>query len=359
MATGITTREGKGGTVYQVRIRSTQVGGRAICKSFKTLKEAKVWQADTLAKINKGEGVAVAAVARLTVGDAFDDYERTAKPTPQEALRIKKLRGDFENFPILNLTPTRLDAWVKELEETQVPEQARKKKSHRLYQGNVRRNYAPATVRKFFFTLKKIVEWHASFKRYPFNSPFSSVQLPREDNERERRFERGEEARLMKYCADMPNAETLETIIRLALETAMRAGELLKLTWSMVDLHGPRFVLPAEITKTNKAREIPLTTVAVALMKAHAKRTKPAPSSRVFEEWQSSQTLGRSFRLLCYTAKIDDFKFHDLRHEATSRFYERTSLRDTEIASITGHSDMRSLRRYANLRASDLALKLW
>lgn len=86
---------------------------------------------------------------------------------------------------------------------------------------------------------------------------------------------------------------------------------------------------------------------------------EPAPSSRVFNEWQSSQTLGRSFRLLCYTAKIDDFKFHDLRHEATSRFYERTTLRDTEIASITGHSDMRSLRRYANLRATDLALKLW
>ncbi len=85
MATGITTREGKSGTVYQVRIRSTQVGGRAICKSFKTLKEAKVWQADTLAKINKGEGVAVAAVARLTVGDAFDDY----------AVTEPEIRGDI------------------------------------------------------------------------------------------------------------------------------------------------------------------------------------------------------------------------------------------------------------------------
>ncbi|OYU43093.1 MAG: hypothetical protein CFE44_20300 [Burkholderiales bacterium PBB4] len=74
---------------------------------------------------------------------------------------------------------------------------------------------------------------------------------------------------------------------------------------------------------------------------------------------RKQQALGRSFRLLCFTAQIDDFKFHDLRHEATSRFFERTSLRDIEIASITGHSELKMLKRYANLRATDLAKRLW
>ncbi|WP_343244768.1 tyrosine-type recombinase/integrase [Stenotrophomonas maltophilia] len=54
-----------------------------------------------------------------------------------------------------------------------------------------------------------------------------------------------------------------------------------------------------------------------------------------------------------------DLGFHDLRHEATSRLYERTSLTDIQIAKITGHRDPRQLKRYANLRASDLADQLW
>ena len=58
-------------------------------------------------------------------------------------------------------------------------------------------------------------------------------------------------------------------------------------------------------------------------------------------------------------AKCEDLHFHDLRHEATSRIFERTTLNEIEISKITGHRDPRMLRRYANLRASNLAEKLW
>lgn len=58
-------------------------------------------------------------------------------------------------------------------------------------------------------------------------------------------------------------------------------------------------------------------------------------------------------------AKCHDLHFHDLRHEATSRFFERTGLSDVQISRITGHRDPRMLRRYSNLRASDLAELLW
>jgi integrase len=51
-------------------------------------------------------------------------------------------------------------------------------------------------------------------------------------------------------------------------------------------------------------------------------------------------------------------RFHDLRHEATSRLYERTTLTDLQIAKITGHKTISMLARYANLRGSELALKL-
>jgi integrase len=54
-----------------------------------------------------------------------------------------------------------------------------------------------------------------------------------------------------------------------------------------------------------------------------------------------------------------DLRFHDLRHEATCRLYEKTKLSDVQIARITGHKDIRMLRRYASLRGSDLAAHLW
>jgi integrase len=65
--------------------------------------------------------------------------------------------------------------------------------------------------------------------------------------------------------------------------------------------------------------------------------------------------FARIFRL----AGVSGLHFHDLRHEATCRLYERTTLSDVLIAKITGHKDIRMLRRYASLRGSDLAAHLW
>ena len=57
-------------------------------------------------------------------------------------------------------------------------------------------------------------------------------------------------------------------------------------------------------------------------------------------------------------SRCSDFHFHDLRHEATCRFYETTTLTDVEVSLITGHKDLRMLRRYANLRGSHLARRI-
>ncbi len=56
-------------------------------------------------------------------------------------------------------------------------------------------------------------------------------------------------------------------------------------------------------------------------------------------------------------AGIEDLRFHDLRHEATTRLFEQ-GLNIMEVASITGHKDLRMLRRYTHLKAEDLAKKL-
>ena len=69
------------------------------------------------------------------------------------------------------------------------------------------------------------------------------------------------------------------------------------------------------------------------------------------------ETVKKSYHRAVERAGIDDLRFHDLRHEATSRFFEKNF--DTmEVAAITGHKTLAMLKRYTHLRAADLARKL-
>ena len=74
---------------------------------------------------------------------------------------------------------------------------------------------------------------------------------------------------------------------------------------------------------------------------------------------KTTSLLSQQFARVFDAAACPDLRFHDLRHEATSRLFERSKLSDIEISRITGHRDPRVLRRYSNLRGSDLAAKLW
>lgn len=64
-----------------------------------------------------------------------------------------------------------------------------------------------------------------------------------------------------------------------------------------------------------------------------------------------------SFRRAAASTKLTDLRFHDLRHEATSRLFER-GFNPMEVATITGHKTLQMLRRYAHLKAEDLAKRL-
>ena len=67
--------------------------------------------------------------------------------------------------------------------------------------------------------------------------------------------------------------------------------------------------------------------------------------------------IKKAFSRATRRAGIEDLHFHDLRHEATTRLFER-GLNIMEVSSITGHTDFRMLRRYTHLKAEDLAKKL-
>lgn len=213
---------------------------------------------------------------------------------------------------------------------------------------------------QFYYALKTALEWHSKFKGYPLQNPFHVVKAPVEDNNRTRRFEGDEEARLLAACDAMyVNQEELKRVIGFALETAMRAGEILKLEWHEINYETRSIYIPKEKCKTKRSREIPITGPCLKLLKRHEKETRSKGESRVFWMWKNSDILGHRFKVLTKNAELEDFRFHDLRHEATSRFFQHSTLTDIEVAIITGHSDLRTLKRYTHLRPHSLLKKLW
>lgn len=258
------------------------------------------------------------------------------------------------------------------------------------------RKLAPTTIRHRIGALRRCLDWHVTVGKLPLNplrllptryASYNDTERaavedsPPADNARDRRIECGEEERIRKVLTG--DAEYLKEIgvergipiesqapmlllFDLAIETAMRMREMFTLTWGQVDI-GKRTVF-LDRTKNGDSRQVPLSSVALAIVKERGANRKA--DEPVFPEFwnmdrtalglrQASSRLSGRWRTVARLAKCDDLRFHDLRHEATSRLFERTTMADAKISRITGHRDPRMLRRYANLRASDLATEMW
>lgn len=166
---------------------------------------------------------------------------------------------------------------------------------------------------------------------------------------RNRRLQGDEEQRLLAACRDARNP-WLSHFVALAIETGMRRGELLGLRWSNVDLERRIAFLP--ITKNGESRGVPLSTRAVAVHRGLPTST----DGRGFGEL-TKEALKQSFSRAVRRAGIEGLRVHDLRHEATSRFFEK-GLNVMEVASVTGHKTLQMLKRYTHLSATDLAARL-
>ena len=179
-------------------------------------------------------------------------------------------------------------------------------------------------------------------------NPVDKVKMPPSSPARKRRLEQGEFNRLEEASAETRNPH-IWPIIVFAIETGMRRSEILSLTWGNIDLESRVAFLP--LTKNGSSREVPLSDNAIEVLKQQLSKItyRPFPIN------------ANAFRLawdrLRSRAGLIDFKFHDLRHEALSRFFEM-GLSIPEVALISGHKDVKMLMRYTHLRAEDLVRKL-
>jgi len=180
-------------------------------------------------------------------------------------------------------------------------------------------------------------------------NPVTNVRKPKPSPGRDRRLTAREERLIIRYAYGHVNPD-LYSIIVLALETAMRQGEILHLRWENINLKSRIAHLPE--TKNGSKRDIPLSVKARDVLIRMGVQTK----GRVFK--YTSQGLKSTWRFMLIKLGIENLHFHDMRHEAVSRLFELGTLDMMEIASISGHKSLSMLKRYTHLKAQRLVRKM-
>lgn len=187
------------------------------------------------------------------------------------------------------------------------------------------------------------------------NSPLSDIAKPTQAPHRERRINEDEIHLIMhgfKYDGTFQPVNKKQQVawaFLFALETAMRAGEIIGMLWNNIY---DNFVLLPD-TKNGTARKVPLSKRAVELLKL----MNGLDSERVMTITQDSNALSHDFwDVVSKKLNMKDLNFHDTRHEATTRLAQKLPIQD--LAKVTGHKDLKMLMRYYNPTVDELADKI-
>jgi integrase len=202
-----------------------------------------------------------------------------------------------------------------------------------------------------------IKEWGVNL---PAN-PVTNIRRPAPGAGRNRRLSQEEESRLLA-AVDQHSNPMMGWIVRIALETGMRWSEILTLRESQVDLK--RRIVRLLKTKNTQPRTVPLTLSAVEMFrKAIANPVRPDDTDLIFSGAPGRDGVRRPYQFdrmwqaIKRKQGLKDFRFHDLRHEAVSRFVE-AGFSDQEVSAISGHKSMQMLKRYTHLRTEDLVARI-
>lgn len=334
-------RERKGR--WQARV--TRHGFLPETKSFETHEEAVKWARAIEAEIDKGVFVSLKEAERTTLADVLLRYAEEVSPTKRNGGKdnIAKLkflaRQRVAKLCLANLTPKAVAQF----------------RDDRLF------HVSPGTVLLDLATIRSVLNHARREWGMPIENPVEKIRKPPAPPHRDRVLTTEEEQRLLEALTPGPlrgeggrfSKETrdpwLKPMVILAIESAMRRGELLALEWKHVDLVRRTAYLP--MTKNGRSRAVPLSTRAICTLKEIPRSI----DGRVFpiQDWTVEQVFERASKL----AGLAGFHFHDLRHTAATRLAERVP-NVIELAAITGHSNVGMLKRYYHPRAEDLARKL-
>ncbi|WP_342316124.1 site-specific integrase [Lysobacter sp. FW306-1B-D06B] len=140
----------------------------------------------------------------------------------------------------------------------------------------------------------------------------------------------------------------LTPVVLLAMNTGLRRGELLSLTWADVDLDARMLTVRAENAKSGRQRHVPLNAEAHAVLAQWASQTHA--TGRVFDV----ASVKKAWTGILTSARIDGFRFHDLRHHFASKLV-RAGVDLNTVRELLGHADIAMTLRYAHLCPGTLA----
>jgi len=319
---------------WQAAVRRKGMKPRA--KSFDTKAEAERWARELETEFDRfGRTPDTRLAENTTLGSLLQRYCNEVSPTKRGALQEIQRIGVLVRHDICHRTLTGLSS-----------------ADIATYRDERMKTVAPSTVVRELAIISHAIEVAQREWGYllPFN-PVKRIRRPTVANARSRRLEGEEEQRLLDAC-DIGRTPCLKSLLVVAIETGMRRGELLSLTWANIDLPGR--VAHLELTKNGSRRDVPLSaraTEALATLRHEAAK----PDDRPFP--LTPGALEQAWNRLRARAGVRDLRFHDLRHEAISRFFEK-NLNVIEVSTISGHKEIRMLSRYTHLRAADLAVRL-
>ena len=305
------------------------VDGARITGTFPTKRRAEQWVGEQLNKKH--------AVYSYTLLEAAQRYADEVSPTKKgerwEAIRINALTRDYPRLFAMKLSKI----------ESQHIEEFIKDRMESVKSSTVNREIG--VISHIF---KKAIKW-----KWATESPTTHADRPRDPPPRERRIS---EEEIALICAVLGYSEEVTVTNKsqivaiaflLAIETAMRQGEISSLEKRDVDLNRKTITLRPEITKTNEGRIVPLSPEAIRLIKR-------VPKSKT-SQWLGCYAPSVSALFLKAVRKsgIENLTFHDSRHEATTRLAGKFHVLD--LARITGHKDINKLLIYYNRSAADMA----
>lgn len=325
---------------WQVQVR--RYGHSPQARSFHSKVDAQRWARQIEAELDRTLiPNDVRALSTATVADVLTRYRDTVTTEKRglipERQRIEVfLRQRWSTLPLAKIGPTTFskyrDARLKQVQSSTVLREL-------------------GLLRAIFETAR--TDWGYA----ALHNPIALIRKPKAPDGRERRLRSGELEALTAACRTVAGSWLLHGFM-LAIETGLRRGELLSIRWQ--DVNFAKGVLHVPVTKTDKARTVPLTDRATQIL---TERRADCPTDTVY----AFPVSANAFRLAWERCKrraeragcvgVCELRFHDLRHEAVSRFFEK-GLNTAEVASISGHRDLRMLFRYTHLRAEDIGAKL-
>lgn len=326
-------------------------------KTFRLKRDAEDWARRTEDEMVRGMFIQRAPAERMNFAGAMERYLAevtvTKRPFTQQSERVRSvpLISYFGKHALIGISA----------------EMVAKYRDERLAGGDRLKNGVPQpraanTVRLelaligHLFTIA-IKEWGLGLTY----NPVLNIRRPAPGAGRNRRLSDEEETRLLALV-DKHSNPMLRWIVRIAIETGMRSSEIVGLKVAQVDLE--RRVVRLQETKNTMPRTVPLSMGALDVFKqAIANPVRPKETDLIFfgepgRDWiRRPYNFNKSWLLIKEAAGLKDLRFHDLRHEAVSRFVE-LGLSDQEVSAISGHRSMQMLKRYTHLRAEDLVDKL-